>query len=328
MPEPILSAHGLVKHFPVATRFWGLGKKKYVRAVDGVRLDVRQGETFALVGESGCGKSTLARLLIGLIAPTEGHVRFRGEDLGSIDHRRLRKSVQIVFQDPLSSLNPRKNVRHIIGRSLDIHGLATSDRDSRIRELLSLVHLDVDTLERYPHEFSGGQQQRIAIARALATQPELLVADEPVSALDVSVQAQIVSLLNELKARMNLTLLMITHDLALVNYMADQVAVMYMGKIVETGTVQQIFNAPRHPYTIGLLASTSVPDPATRGQRTPIRGEIPSPIDLPTGCRFRTRCPQRMAVCEQVSPELVDIGAGQQVACHLYPQEQHVQTGV
>lgn len=326
MTSSILSVRDLSKHFPVSAPLWRR-KKKFVRAVDGVSMEVRQGETFALVGESGCGKSTLARLLIGLLAPTGGEVRFRDEELGQINHRRLRKSVQIVFQDPLSSLNPRKTVRHIIGRSLDIHGLATDDRDGRIRELLELVHLDLDTLERYPHEFSGGQQQRIAIARALATQPELLVADEPVSALDVSVQAQIVSLLNELKVKMNLTLLMITHDLALVNYMADRIAVMYMGKIVETGTVEQIFSTPSHPYTVGLLASTSVPDPATRGQRTPIRGEIPSSIDLPSGCRFRTRCPQRMVICEQVSPKLLEIGGGQYVACHLYPQEQHLQTG-
>ena len=318
MSEPILTATSLTKHFPVKSRFLGLGTPEVVRAVDGVDLEVRKGETFALVGESGCGKSTLGRLLIGLLKPTSGTVLFKGQELSRIDNRRLRKSVQIIFQDPLSSLNPRKSIRQIIGRPLAIHGLATEDPERRIRQILELVQLDLDTLERYPHEFSGGQQQRIAIGRALATEPEVLVADEPVSALDVSVQAQIVTLLNELRQKMNLTLVMIAHDLALVNYMADRTAVMYMGRLVEVGTARQVFTNPRHPYTVGLLASTGAPDPAARGQRQPVRGEIPSPIHPPSGCRFRTRCPQRMALCEYISPELLDVGGEHRVACHLY----------
>ncbi len=320
MTSPILSVENLVKYFPVNQSIFDFGKKKFVRAVDGVELSVAPGETFALVGESGCGKSTLSRLLVGLLPPTKGAVNLNGERLDRIEHRQRCKTIQMIFQDPLGSLNSRKTVRGIVGRPLDVHGFPAAERERRIRELLLLVRLDPDVMDRYPHEFSGGQQQRIAIARALATEPAVLVADEPVSALDVSVQAQIVALLTELKTKMNLTLVIISHDLALVNYVADRVAVMYLGRIVEMGTVTQIFESPLHPYTIGLLSSTGVPDPARRGKRTLIRGEIPSPIDVPSGCRFRTRCPQRMPICETLDPALAVVAGKQSVACHLYSE--------
>lgn len=327
MTPPILSAENLFKYFPVSTSLFDFGEKKFVRAVDGVELSVAPGETFALVGESGCGKSTLSRLLVGLLSPTKGAVNLNGQRLDKIDHRQRCKTIQMIFQDPLGSLNSRKSIRNIIGRPLDVHGFPAARREERIRELLSLVRLDPEVMDRYPHEFSGGQQQRIAIARALAPEPAILVADEPVSALDVSVQAQIVALLTELKAKMNLTLIMISHDLALVNYIADRVAVMYLGRVVEMGTVTQIFDSPLHPYTVGLLGSTGVPDPARRGKPALIRGEIPSPINVPSGCRFRTRCPQRMPICETVDPELSVVAGKQRVACHLYSQSMHSEQG-
>jgi oligopeptide transport system ATP-binding protein len=317
MSEPILETVSLVKHFPVSSRFLGLGVREVVRAVDGVNLAVQKGETIALVGESGCGKTTLGRLLLGLVKPTSGQIYFKGQELHSVNMRRLRRSMQIVFQDPLSSLNPRKTVREIIGRPLAIHRLATENPEARIRQLLNLVHLEVDSLARYPHEFSGGQQQRIASARALATEPEIIVADEPVSALDVSVQAQIVALLTDLRVQMDLTLILITHDLALAKYMADRMAVMYLGKIVELGNVDAIFEKPLHPYTAGLLTSTGVPDPSLRGSRKALQGEVPSPIHPPAGCRFHTRCPiMQRPICVE-EPPLDDRGGEHYVACHL-----------
>ena len=321
MSEVILEAKSLTRHFAIRSRFLGLGAGEVVKAVDGVDLSVRLGETLALVGESGCGKTTLGRLLIGLVQPTCGMVCLRGTSLPAIHRRRLRKSLQIVFQDPLSSLNPRKSIRHILGRPLAIHGLLSADPDVQIRALLSQVDLNVDTLARYPHEFSGGQQQRIAIARALATQPEVIVADEPVSALDVSVQAQIVSLLAALRQQMGLTLVIITHDLALVKYMADRVAVMYMGRIVEQGSAEAVLANPLHPYTRGLLASIGVSDPSRRGTRKALQGELPSPIHPPPGCLFQTRCPIRMTICERVVPVLIEREPGQAVACHAYTPE-------
>jgi oligopeptide/dipeptide ABC transporter ATP-binding protein len=319
MNGSMLRAESLLKTFPVGGGLIGVGRR-VIRAVDGVDLQVQRGETFAVVGESGCGKSTLARMLVGLLEPTSGAVFFKDERMRAAAARNLRRHIQIVFQDPVSSLNPRKTIGQILARPLAIHGLATGDREGRVRELLHLVQLDVDSLDRYPHEFSGGQQQRIGIARALATDPEIIIADEPVSALDVSVQAQIIALLGELKRRLGLTLVLITHDLAVVKYMADRVAVMYMGRVVEQGTIDEVFARPLHPYTAALMASTGVPDPRLRGRRQPPQGELPSSIDPPSGCRFRTRCPARMPVCERVTPALLAMGPTRLVACHLYPE--------
>jgi len=295
-------------------------EKRYgaVRAVDGVSFRVARGETLALVGESGCGKSTTARLALRLIEPSAGTLHFDGEDITTLDGaalRKLRRRMQIIFQDPYASLNPRLTVGATIAEPMHVHNLPGARE--RVAELLGLVGLAPFHAERYPHEFSGGQRQRIGIARALAVQPELVVCDEPVSALDVSIQAQVVNLLKDLQARFGLAYLFIAHDLAVVRHMADRVAVMYLGRIVETAPVRALFAVPRHPYTRALLAAIPHPDPSRRGRVQPPAGDVPNPANPPPGCRFHTRCPHVRDICRAQAPPLIAIDTEHAVSCHL-----------
>jgi oligopeptide transport system ATP-binding protein len=314
----ILRVEDVYKHFPIGGAV--------VRAVDGVSFEVRRGETLGLVGESGCGKSTLARLVTQLHPVTSGRVLFEGQDLARLSGsrlRRLRRQVQIIFQDPFASLDPRMTVGEIVAEPIDNFGIARGRaRQERIQELLRLVGLNPNFTNRYPHEFSGGQRQRIGIARALAPNPTLIVCDEPVSALDVSIQAQIINLLQDLQREFHLTYLFIAHDLAVVRHLSDRVAVMYLGKVVEVADRKDIYDLPQHPYTRALLSSIPVPDPSVEGHREPIllQGEIPSPVNPPSGCRFHTRCPiaRVPGVCSEVEPELEPHGSpGQRAACHF-----------
>ena len=320
---PLLDVQGLVKHFPVRRGLLARKRIGAVRAVDGISFRVDQGETLALVGESGCGKSTTARLVLRLVEPTAGMIRFEGTDVTALDGdalRRLRRRMQIVFQDPFASLNPRMTVGRILEEPLLIHGLGDgAERKAQIADLLGLVGLAPYHAERYPHEFSGGQRQRVGIARALAVEPALIVCDEPVSALDVSIQAQIVNLLKDLQARLGLSYLFIAHDLAVVKHMAEHVAVMYLGRIVETAPKHAIFADPRHPYTRMLLAAVPRPDPHRRLERRLAGGDVASPLNPPSGCRFHTRCPFAIARCRDEDPALGPVpgtGPGHLTACH------------
>jgi oligopeptide transport system ATP-binding protein len=321
-PRTLAATERIAKYFPVQTGWFGRAGR-YVRAVDGVSLRVRRGETMGLVGESGCGKSTLGRLMLRLIDPTFGRVVFDGRDVTHHSQRELRplrRRMQIIFQDPYSSLNPRMTVREIVGEAIRIHKLAKTraEEEARIAELLEQVGMRPDVMDRYPHEFSGGQRQRIGIARALAVQPEFIVCDEPISALDVSIQAQIVNLLVELQERLGLAYLFVSHDLKVVRHVSHRVAVMYLGKIVEQAPAERLYAAPRHPYTRALLAAVPEVDPERKRVRLVLEGEVPSPIDPPPGCTFHPRCPRRVpGTCDKDVPPLDETaaGTGHRVAC-------------
>jgi peptide/nickel transport system ATP-binding protein/oligopeptide transport system ATP-binding protein len=306
------------KHFKVSSGLLGL-KTDRVRAVDGVSLTMTRGETLGLVGESGCGKSTLAKCIMGLDGLTTGEIVFQGRTMADWNEKALRRKMQMVFQDPYSSLNPRQKIGSIIREGLDIHSMGTrAERSARVEELLGLVGLRPEHASRYPHEFSGGQRQRVAVARTLALDPDLIVCDEPVSALDVSVQAQILRLLKNLQKQFGLTYVFISHDLSVVSHIADRVAVMYLGRIMELAPSQELFAAPRHPYTEALLSAVLTPDPTHRPERIPLTGDLPSPINPPTGCPFHPRCPKAFDKCPNARPELSEVAPGVQVACWLY----------
>ncbi len=320
--EPILKVENLKTFFPVATSVFG--KKKYLKAVNDVSFEVFENETFGLVGESGCGKSTLGRTIVKIYDPTEGKVWFKGKDIGTLkgeDLKKFRKEAQMIFQDPYASLNARMTVGEIIKEPMDIHGLYSSnkEKEEKASELLEIVGLKPDHIRRYPHEFSGGQRQRISIARTLALDPSFIVCDEPISALDVSIQAQIINLLEKIQAERNISYLFIAHDLGAVKHISKRIGAMYLGSLVEIGDSNELYHNPLHPYTKALLSAIPIPDPRVMRNResVAIDGEIPSPLNVPSGCAFRTRCPMAMAKCAEDTPKLKKVG-NSMVACHLY----------
>jgi len=321
----LLDVDNLKMHFPLTRGIIIQRQVGAVKAVDGITFHVKRGETLGLVGESGCGKSTAGRSILQLYKPTSGHVKFNGTDLTKLDGgemRRMRRYLQMIFQDPYASLNPRMTVGSIVSEPMQIHNLVPKDqRNARVRELLETVGLNPYFANRYPHEFSGGQRQRIGVARALAANPDFIVADEPVSALDVSIQAQIINLLEDLQEEFNLTYLFIAHDLSVVRHISDRIAVMYLGVFVELADRDALLNDPLHPYTKALLSAVPIPDPVVekRRERIILTGDVPSPINPPSGCRFHTRCPYVMPICKEKDPLFVDQGGGHFVACHLYP---------
>lgn len=328
MSDTLLRVENLKIYYPVAGI--GFGKKEFVKAVDGVTFEVKKGEVFGIVGESGCGKSTLGRGVCKLENLTSGHVYLDGEDIteyNDLRMRSVRKKVQMVFQDPYASLNPRMSVFDIIAEPLLVHHLYQdkADLEKKVLDLLHRVGLNDYHANRYPHEFSGGQRQRIGIARALAVEPSLIIADEPVSALDVSIQAQVLNLLNELKHDLDLTYIFVAHDLSVVEYISDRVGVMYLGNFVEVGEKEKIYSNPMHPYTQALLSTVPVPDPTAKRERILLEGSIPSAHKPPTGCKFHTRCPKCMECCKTQAPERYEVDDGHYVYCHLYDKERREQ---
>ena len=319
---PLLEVKHLKKHFPIKG---GVFSKTigYVYAVDDINFTLEKGETLGLVGESGCGKSTTGRTILRLIEPTNNAINFEGHDITNLDKsamRALRREMQIIFQDPYASLNPRMTVGSIIGEPLEIHKIAKgSEKEERVASLLQKVGLRAEDMRKYPHEFSGGQRQRIGIARALALNPKLIVCDEPVSALDVSIQAQVINLLEDLQAEFGLSYLFIAHNLNVVEHISDRVAVMYLGQIVELASDEELYKNPQHPYTEALLSAVPIPDPTVKKKRIILEGDVPSPINPPKGCHFHTRCMYKDKICEEVEPEFKDIGGGHWVACHFRP---------
>ncbi|WP_454673173.1 ABC transporter ATP-binding protein [Achromobacter pestifer] len=312
--DPLVRIEDLKVHFPTSQA----RNAPVVRAVDGVSFDVPKNTIVGLVGESGSGKTTTGRALLRLFAPTAGRILFDGQDITKLNERQMlpwRRRMQIVFQDPYASLNPRMTVAEILGEALDTHKLAQHRRSARIGELLERVGLNADHSRRYPHEFSGGQRQRIGIARALAVEPDFIVADEPVSALDVSVQAQVLNLLQDLQRDLGLTMLFVAHDLAVVDYLCDEVVVMYLGRVMERGPTSEVYARPRHPYTRALLSAAPVPDPRAPRSRILLKGDIPSPVNPPSGCVFRTRCPHAIDACATIEAQVVSVGPGHFVAC-------------
>lgn len=326
MAVPILDVDDLKVHYTVRGGGFLVRSRATLRAVDGINLEIQSGETLGLVGESGCGKSTAGRTILRLERPTSGTVRFEGRDLATLtpdELRALRRKMQIVFQDPIASLNPRLTIGQIISEPLTVHHLAVGKaRQNRVAELLSMVELSPDFSQRYPHEFSGGQRQRIGIARAIAVEPAFIILDEPVSALDVSIQAQILRLLTDLQQRLNLSYLFIAHDLAVVGQMSDRIAVMYLGKIVEIADRDALYQTPHHPYTQALLSAVPIPDPVIARQRghVPLAGEVPSPVNPPSGCHFNPRCPLAQAICRIEEPPLRRVADGHLAACHFAEQ--------
>ncbi len=321
MTEPLLRVKNLVKHFPVKGGVLSRTVDK-VHAVDGVSLDIAAGETLGLVGESGCGKSTTGRCILRLIEPTSGELWFEGRDVTVVDKAQLRaltRDMQIIFQDPYASLNPRMTVGAIIGEAMVIHGLekGAKAQEARTVELLRTVGLHPDHIRRFPHEFSGGQRQRIGIARALAVSPKLIICDEPVSALDVSIQAQVINLLEDLQEQFNLTYLFIAHDLSVVEHISQRVAVMYLGRIVEVAPSRDLYTSPKHPYTEALLSAVPIPDPTVKRKRIVLQGDVPNPIRPPAGCHFHPRCPRAEDRCKVEAPLLRDLGPGRLSACHF-----------
>ncbi|MEK4208697.1 MULTISPECIES: ABC transporter ATP-binding protein [Paenibacillus] len=320
---PLIEVKGLKKLFSVKKGFFGT--TKYLHAVDGISFAIRKGETFSLVGESGCGKSTTGRLVTRLLEPNHGEVWFKGQNISHISDnqmRPLRKDMQMVFQDPYASLNPRMKVKDLVAEPLLIHTkLSSKERDKLACELLETVGLNSLHAERFAFEFSGGQRQRIGIARALSVRPSLIVADEPVSALDVSIQSQVLNLLQDLQEEYGLTYLFISHDLSVVEHISDRIGVMYLGSLVETADKDTLYDRPLHPYTQALLSSVPVPDPSLKKERIILKGDLPSPVDPPTGCRFHTRCPSCMEICKQHVPVFREVGPGHELACHLFDEE-------
>jgi oligopeptide transport system ATP-binding protein len=320
--DPILEVRHLVKHFPIKSGIVFDREVASVKAVDDVSFTLHEGETLGLVGESGCGKSTLCRAVLQLIQPTSGSVKYRGNELIGLSRKKMRpvrREIQMIFQDPYASLNPRKRVGQIIGDPLQVQGLASGTQLRReVQQLMERVGLQAEHYNRYPHEFSGGQRQRIGIARALALRPKLIIADEPVSALDVSIQAQIINLLEDLQDEFNLSYIFVAHDLGVVRHVSDRIAVMYLGKLVERSPASVLYERPIHPYSVALLSAVPIPDPKANAARNPVvlEGDVPSPVDPPSACRFHTRCPWATEICSEDEPPLADYGSGQAAACH------------